>query len=548
MAASASHLLLSLSYIALAAQSAAVVPAFVIGRRSNNINMVEGHSVHRIASRFRSKLVGRKFSASSPNGRFADGAAAIDGRVLSRMEAVGKNLFAFFGGGDGGGVAGRGGTAVEDDDVVVVHVHFGMSGAWALYDSLVDDEPEVKPTTRLRLEEVVAAAPASSTSGRGRGRKGAAGGATSRFVAHLSAMTVQHGGTDLYAAKKAGLGEDPLRADADPDLLYGKVVRSKKSIGQLLMDQAYFAGPGNIYRAEILFLAGVHPTTPGAALDRPSFDRVWSATVSLLRRGYDTGSILTVDASVDPGAAERGERRYIYNRSSCARCGSRVSSWDMGGRTCYACEGGGCQPKVAPTVGSVGGGAAGGTSTGSVETVAAKGKGQKEGAKADRRQHVPFISHCAPISYRRRLEQEGADGLTVAEIRSLISEMSGDDSALPRKSARKAVHVEALDNLLRDQDKLLRARTVVTSKKEKATVHVVSPSKPLPPPMVSAEDAAREKARSGENRAVEHVAELSGEQTISAIQSVTPSPKRRRATNAINAEGKGAIRRSRRKK
>lgn len=58
--------------------------------------MVEGHSVHRLASRFRTKLVGRRFTASSPNGRFTDGAAAIDGKELSRMEAVGKNLFAFF--------------------------------------------------------------------------------------------------------------------------------------------------------------------------------------------------------------------------------------------------------------------------------------------------------------------------------------------------------------------------------------------------------------------------------------------------------------------
>jgi formamidopyrimidine-DNA glycosylase len=62
--------------------------------------MVEGHSVHRLASRFRTKLVGRKFTASSPNGRFTDGAAAIDGKELSRMEAVGKNLFAFFSNGN----------------------------------------------------------------------------------------------------------------------------------------------------------------------------------------------------------------------------------------------------------------------------------------------------------------------------------------------------------------------------------------------------------------------------------------------------------------
>ena len=34
--------------------------------------------------------------------------------------------------------------------------------------------------------------------------------------------------------------------------------------------------------------------------------------------------------------------RYIYNHSSCGRCGSSVRTWDMAARTVYACET--CQP------------------------------------------------------------------------------------------------------------------------------------------------------------------------------------------------------------
>jgi hypothetical protein len=71
--------------------------------------MVEGHAVQRLASAHRAALLRRAFRADSPNGRFADGAAAIDGRVLSRVEAVGKNLFHFYGG--------------AKDDLVCVHFH-----------------------------------------------------------------------------------------------------------------------------------------------------------------------------------------------------------------------------------------------------------------------------------------------------------------------------------------------------------------------------------------------------------------------------------------
>ena len=77
--------------------------------------MVEGHSVHRIAVQHTRRLVGRRFRATSPNGRFAEGARLIDGRTFSRIEAIGKNLFAFF-------------SAVGTPDVVM-HVHFGLARA-----------------------------------------------------------------------------------------------------------------------------------------------------------------------------------------------------------------------------------------------------------------------------------------------------------------------------------------------------------------------------------------------------------------------------------
>lgn len=493
------------------------------------INMVEGHSVHRLASVFRSKLVGRKFTASSPNGRFSDGAAAINGRTLMRMEAVGKNLFAFFADAGSGGKEKKKTknniSSVEnddDDDVIVVHVHFGMSGVWAIYDTAMETEAETKLTTRLRLEEKC------GTNN------------NNRFITHLSAMTVAHGPTSLYTNKKETLGEDPLRNDANPDELYARVSKSKKSIGALIMDQTYFAGPGNIYRAEILFLAGVYPTVPGHLLNRDTFDNVWNACVTLLRRGYDTGSILTVDAVIDPNVAARGARRYIYNRSTCARCDSRVSSWDMGGRTCYACEGGVCQPKASKMVRDAS------TANASSNRVPVKFAAlEMEDAIANKKphdadkstQHVPFISHCARVSYKKRLEEGGAMNLTIAEIRSTMLELIGHPSdginvaaLLPSKNALKSVHVKALELLLNQQMRSHTEETVASTPRRKTML-----SLPIAAPSVSAEDAAREKLLSGENRGVEHIAELSREQAMRALSSVvTPSPAKKKRGGRMN--------------
>ncbi len=144
------------------------------------IRMVEGHSVHRVAARHRRHLVGKKFACTSPNGRFTEGAAAINNKPFRAIEAVGKNLFAWFGSGGA--------------DDVCVHVHFGMAGNWAVFESDANGnvhEPATTATTRLRME----------------------GGGV---VSHLSAMTVKHGSrAELYEVKRSNLGEDPLRDDAD---------------------------------------------------------------------------------------------------------------------------------------------------------------------------------------------------------------------------------------------------------------------------------------------------------------------------------------------
>lgn len=261
--------------------------------------MVEGHHLHRLVHSFNKSLKGKRFRALSPNGKFIDGATAIDGKLVQKLDAIGKNLFAFF----------------EGDHVI--HVHFGMSGRWALFDYA--DAPEPTVNTRLRLESK-----------------------EHDIVTHLSAMIVQLGNHQLFDDKKKLLGEDPLREDADPERLWPRIQKSKKVIGRLLMDQTLFAGVGNIYRAEILFKAGVHPNRLASVLSREEFDRIWEHSVDLLQRGFQTGSILTVDKDEAIRLGTPGLRRYIYNQSKCGRCKTPVNSWVVDTRTCYACPH--CQP------------------------------------------------------------------------------------------------------------------------------------------------------------------------------------------------------------
>ena len=75
--------------------------------------MPEGDSLHRAALRLR-PLVGQRVGATSPNPRgLATGvAAAVDGRILESVEAVGKHLLLRFEGG------------------VTVRSHLRLNGRW----------------------------------------------------------------------------------------------------------------------------------------------------------------------------------------------------------------------------------------------------------------------------------------------------------------------------------------------------------------------------------------------------------------------------------
>merc|ERR1719215_186667 len=144
-----------------------------------------------------------------------------------------------------------------------------MAGQFAAYTGEV---PEATPNTRLCLETDAKTQP--------------------RVVAHLSAMTVEHGNLkSMYVDLAAKLGPDPLRADADADRFVRAAGLCKKSIGVCLMDQSMIAGVGNIYRSETLYEAHIHPEQPANTLKPAVLLNLWGIIVQQMQAGFKSGSI-----------------------------------------------------------------------------------------------------------------------------------------------------------------------------------------------------------------------------------------------------------------
>ena len=259
--------------------------------------MPEGHTIHRLARRHGRELAGTTLRVSSPQGRFAEGAAALDGRRIDAVEANGKHLFYRFG----------------DESL---HVHLGLFGHWRHHRG---EPPEPRGQVRLRLQGGTHAADLS--------------GPTACEI--LSA--------EQAAAIAARLGPDPLRDDADPEAAWRRIGRSRASIGGLLMNQAVIAGIGNVYRAEILWLVGLHPETAGRDVTRRQWDAIWNRCVSLLTAGVRSGRIVTVEHPEGGATKARcASRVNVYKRDDCLRCGTPVQKWTLAARNAFACPA--CQP------------------------------------------------------------------------------------------------------------------------------------------------------------------------------------------------------------
>ncbi|MEV4536806.1 zinc finger domain-containing protein [Asanoa sp. NPDC049518] len=264
--------------------------------------MPEGHTIHRLAARHRAMFAGHKIELTSPQGRFASGAALLSGTLLTSTEAYGKHLLHVYDSGDS------------------VHVHLG------LYGTVTDGagSPPWPPVGQVRMRMV------------GGGHWLDLRGPTDCSV--LSPPEV--------AALRSRLGADPLRPDADPSLALARIGRSSAAIAGLLLDQSLFAGVGLVYASEVLFRAGIGPTRPGRSLSPSVLASLWTDLCSLMAEGVVKGRIDTVHSAHLPeamGRAPRVDRHggevYVYRRTGqpCLVCGTAIARAGLAGRNSYWC-------------------------------------------------------------------------------------------------------------------------------------------------------------------------------------------------------------------
>ncbi len=317
--------------------------------------MPEGHSVHRIARQFAFHFVGHPIAVSSPQGRFADGAAKLDGRTMTDAKAVGKQMF------------------LEFDHQLWMRVHLGLYGAWDFAGEITVDATTASANGRMgqtnqrgtdlaNWEDSLSSIGAPRRA-RLRMSEQEVEGALETFppepvgavrvrlltdaaVADLRGPTACEVLTpDQVDAAIAKLGPDPLIDDSpEAEERFVTTVRKKPTaIALLLMDQGVVSGIGNAYRAELLFRARLDPHTPGRQVPEKKVRELWHDWAHLLAIGVQTGQMLTMEGLSDEdyvkALASRDDRHWVYHRAGlpCRVCGTNIVMEELGGRKLYWC-------------------------------------------------------------------------------------------------------------------------------------------------------------------------------------------------------------------
>ncbi|MGI8887849.1 MAG: DNA-formamidopyrimidine glycosylase family protein [Nocardioidaceae bacterium] len=236
--------------------------------------MPEGDTVWRTARRLDQALSGRSLTTSDfrvPSWAEVD----LVGQPVIETVSRGKHLL----------------TRLEH---VTLHTHLFMEGSWHIY----------RPTSPWRSPAFQARVILANTD--------------------WTAVGFRLGVVDLVERDQehtvvGHLGPDLLGSDYSQDEVLGRLsAEPERPLGEALLDQRNVAGIGNMYKAEVCFLFGVHPQTPVGSVG--VLPELVERARTLLLVNKDRAQQATT------GDLRRGKNLWVYARAGqpCRRCGTRI--------------------------------------------------------------------------------------------------------------------------------------------------------------------------------------------------------------------------------
>ncbi|WP_125709144.1 DNA-formamidopyrimidine glycosylase [Companilactobacillus zhongbaensis] len=148
--------------------------------------------------------------------------------------------------------------------------------------------------------------------------------------------------TDKLSENKSlkKLGPEPLAADFTFENIKPRIMRHRKDIKTVLLDQSVMGGLGNIYVDEVLWQAKIHPETKADHLTDEEIKDIIKCSNSEIDMAIKSGgsTIRTyLDANGHKGNMQDRLKVYGKEGEPCPRCGTEIVKIKVGGRGTHFC-------------------------------------------------------------------------------------------------------------------------------------------------------------------------------------------------------------------
>ncbi len=138
----------------------------------------------------------------------------------------------------------------------------------------------------------------------------------------------------------ADLGPEPLSTDFDGAYLWKMSRGRRASVKTFLMDQKIVVGVGNIYAAEALFAAGIHPRRVAGSVSRARYEVLADQVKRILAHAITRGGTTLRDFISPDGVPGYFEQElFVYGRTGepCKICGTPIRAVVLGQRSTFYC-------------------------------------------------------------------------------------------------------------------------------------------------------------------------------------------------------------------
>jgi formamidopyrimidine-DNA glycosylase len=136
------------------------------------------------------------------------------------------------------------------------------------------------------------------------------------------------------------LGPEPLSGEFTAEYLFTKAQKRKQAVKQYIMDAHVVVGVGNIYAAESLHMAGIHPGRAASRISLPRYEKLVAHIKTVLARSIKQGGTTLrdfVNSDGKPGYFK--QQLLVYGRAgeACKHCTATLRDIPLGGRASVYC-------------------------------------------------------------------------------------------------------------------------------------------------------------------------------------------------------------------